>query len=196
MRLSFSSDDPPTDVPVILVPHSASRPLYAAACFAVLQLARAATPSNCATPSPPRTGPSSRRHGCMACASMRPLPPCSSACRSSCWRCHVPARWHRAWQWTWHGVASCGVLVMVLASVADHYFLAEVQRHIGQEVTRDRRQRHRLPRGLCGRPCRLGPVAACAGRGLDRLGLRTGAARTGTRAPPWHRRSSCSWSPS
>ena len=45
-----------------------------------------------------------------------------------------PARWHRAWQWTWHGVACFGVLVMALASITDHFFLAEVQRHIGQEL--------------------------------------------------------------
>jgi phosphoglycerol transferase MdoB-like AlkP superfamily enzyme len=45
-----------------------------------------------------------------------------------------PASWQRVWQWAWHGAACFGVLVMVLASITDHYFLAEVQRHIGQEL--------------------------------------------------------------
>jgi hypothetical protein len=46
-----------------------------------------------------------------------------------------PTRLHKAWQWTWHGVACVGLFVLALASTADHYFLADVQRHIGQELT-------------------------------------------------------------
>lgn len=45
-----------------------------------------------------------------------------------------PARWQRVWQRIWHGVACVGVVALALASIADFYFLAEVQRHIGQEV--------------------------------------------------------------
>jgi hypothetical protein len=45
-----------------------------------------------------------------------------------------PARLHHSWQWAWHGVACVGLIVLALASIADHYFLADVQRHIGQEL--------------------------------------------------------------
>jgi phosphoglycerol transferase MdoB-like AlkP superfamily enzyme len=45
-----------------------------------------------------------------------------------------PARLHSTWQWVWHGVACVGLAVLALASIADHYFLADVQRHIGQEL--------------------------------------------------------------
>lgn len=45
-----------------------------------------------------------------------------------------PSWLHRPWQWAWHGLACIGLIVLALASIADHYFLADVQRHIGQEV--------------------------------------------------------------
>ncbi len=45
-----------------------------------------------------------------------------------------PAKWQSAWHWTWHGVACLGLLAIAVASIADHYFLAEVDRHVGQEV--------------------------------------------------------------
>jgi len=109
--------------------------LYAAACFAVLQLARAAnfwTLRDAFVATDWTVIAASWLHGLRfdACSTalfvgfpvfMLALP--------------RPGRWDRAWQWTWHGVACFGVLVMVLASIADHYYLAEVQRHIGQEVT-------------------------------------------------------------
>lgn len=45
-----------------------------------------------------------------------------------------PTRIDRAWQWTWHGVACVGVIALTLACIADFYFLAQLQRHIGQEI--------------------------------------------------------------
>lgn len=45
-----------------------------------------------------------------------------------------PAWLHRPWQWAWHSVACIGLVVLTLASIADHYFLGDVQRHIGQEL--------------------------------------------------------------
>jgi len=45
-----------------------------------------------------------------------------------------PVRWYRVWWRAWHGVACAGLLVLALACIADYYYLAEVRRHIGQEV--------------------------------------------------------------
>ena len=134
MRLSSSSDYPPTDVQSSWSPFRVAA-LYAAACFAVLQLARAANfwiLRDAFATTDWAVIAASWLHGlrfdATATALFVGLPVFMLALPR-------PAQWHRAWQWTWHGIASCGVLVMVLASIADHYFLAEVQRHIGQEVT-------------------------------------------------------------
>jgi phosphoglycerol transferase MdoB-like AlkP superfamily enzyme len=45
-----------------------------------------------------------------------------------------PERWQGAWQRTWHGMACLGLVFIAVASIADHYFLAEVNRHVGQEI--------------------------------------------------------------
>ena len=108
--------------------------LYAAACFVVLQLARAANfwTLREAFDAVPWTVIADSwlrglRFDATATALFGGLPVIMLALP-------LPARWQRAWHWAWHGAACLGVLVMVLASITDHYFLAEVQRHIGQEL--------------------------------------------------------------
>jgi phosphoglycerol transferase MdoB-like AlkP superfamily enzyme len=45
-----------------------------------------------------------------------------------------PQQIAKAWLWIWHVAACIGLCALVFASIADFYFLGEVQRHMGQEV--------------------------------------------------------------
>lgn len=133
MRLTPSSNDRGTDAPSAWSPIRVAL-LYVAACLIVLQLARAAnfwilrdafdtTAWTVLADSWLR----GLRFDATTTALFVGFPVFMLALPR-------PARWHRAWLWTWHAVACFGVAVLVFASIADHYFLAEVQRHIGQEL--------------------------------------------------------------
>jgi phosphoglycerol transferase MdoB-like AlkP superfamily enzyme len=130
MKFRPESGDSPRSLPAAV----STAIQYAALCMAALQLARLAallTLGGRLAQSPvaaiARSWLLGLRYDAAATATFIGLPvvllalPC-------------PARFERWWRPLWHAVTAAAIAALVFLSIADYYFLQEVQRHMGQEA--------------------------------------------------------------